>query len=216
MDDLLSEGEQWEAVKAWLRSNGAALLAGLALGALGLFGWRWWDARTERVALEAAGKYQQLLAALDRAEVTVATAHLDELKKNHGSSAYVGPAELALARVHVASNEMEQAANALRNVMTQSEDEQLRLVARLRLARVQLSQGKADEALATLGTLPQGSAFAARYAEVRGDVLHFKGDRAGALKEYLAARDAGSAADQGGVADAGHLELKINDLKAGS
>jgi predicted negative regulator of RcsB-dependent stress response len=212
VDDLLTEGEQWEAVKAWLRSNGPALIAGLAIGALGLFGWRWWDARNERLALEAGAKYMQVLEALDRAEVLTAGNHLDELKKEFPSSAYVGPAQLAVARVYIATNEMEKAATQLRSVMTDSKDEQLRLVARLRLARVLVSQGKIDEALTTLGTLPQGSAFVARYAEARGDALLAKGDRAGALKEFLAARGA-SAPAASGVAGADQLELKINELK---
>jgi predicted negative regulator of RcsB-dependent stress response len=216
VDDLLTEGEQWEAVKAWLRSNGPALVAGLAIGALGLFGWRWWDARNERLAVEAGAKYMQVLEALDRAEIRTAGNHLDELKKEFPSSAYVGPAQLAVARVYIATNEMEKAATELRSVMTDSKDEQLRLVARLRLARVLVSQGKIDAALAMLGTLPQGSAFAGRYAEARGDALLAKGDRAAALKEFLAARAATALPATGGVAGADQLELKINDLKAGS
>jgi predicted negative regulator of RcsB-dependent stress response len=216
VDDLLTEGEQWEAVKAWLRSNGPALVAGLAIGALGLFGWRWWDARNERLALQAGAKYMLVLEALDRAEILTASNHLDQLKKEFPSSAYVSPAQLAVARVYIATNEMEKAATELRSVMTDSRDEQLRLVARLRLARVLVSQGKIDAALAMLGTLPQGSAFAARYAEARGDALLAKGDRAAALKEFLAARAATALPATGGVAGSDQLELKINDLKAGS
>ena len=40
MDDYLSEKEQWEAVKSWLRENGLWIIAGIALGAVGLSGWR--------------------------------------------------------------------------------------------------------------------------------------------------------------------------------
>ncbi len=51
-------------------------------------------------------------------------------------------------------------------------------------------------------------AFATRLADVRGDVLLAKGDRAGALREYLAAR----ADDNKGRVDAELLDLKIRDL----
>ncbi|MEO7773436.1 MAG: tetratricopeptide repeat protein [Steroidobacteraceae bacterium] len=216
MDDLLTEGEQWEAVKAWARRNGVAVVAGLAIGALGLFGWRWWEARNERIALEAGTKYMDILETYDRGEILTATNLVDELKKAHPATAYVGPAELAAARMFVTTNELDKAADRLRNVMDTSKDEQLKLVARLRLARVQTSQGKSDDAIKTLGTLPEGSAFAARYAEARGDALLAKGDRDGALKEFLVARGAESFAPANGVAGANQLELKINDLKAGS
>ena len=54
-------------------------------------------------------------------------------------------------------------------------------------ARVQSAQGKYDDALATL-KVDEAGEFAPRFADTRGDVLLAKGDRAGALREYLAAR----------------------------
>lgn len=218
MDDLLSENEQLEWLKAKVREYWLVLTIGLAAGAAIVFGLRWHEARTERLGLEAGAKYLAVLEALDRAEVTIAGNHLAELKKDYPSSAYVGPAQLAMARVFVASNEMDKAAEQLRGVMNDAKDEQLKLVARLRLARVQIGQGKADDALKTLGALPQGSAFTAHFAEARGDALLVKGDRSAALKEFLAARSAQPLASNGngGIAGASQLELKINDLKAGS
>ncbi len=81
------------------------------------------------------------------------------------------------------------------------------LVARLRLARVQIAQNHPDAALSTLGTADRG-AYNGRFAEVRGDADFAKGDKAGALREYRAARLAL------GPPDAANdlLDLKINDL----
>ena len=80
------------------------------------------------------------------------------------------------------------------------------MIARLRLARVQLSEKKPDDALKTLNAVDPG-AFAARYSQARGDALLAKGDRDGALKEYRAAR---SKADD--TLDTGLLDLKIDEL----
>ena len=91
-------------------------------------------------------------------------------------------------------------------MLSATRDAELALIARLRLARVQLAQGKADDALKTLDAAKPG-AFAARYAEVRGDALLAKGDRAGALKAYREAR--GGAAS---TLDSGLLDLKIGEL----
>ena len=76
--------------------------------------------------------------------------------------------------------------------------------ARLRLARVQIAQGKADGALGTLNAAQPG-AFAAQYHEVRGDAYYAKGDKTAALKEYRGA--------QTGAGDS-LLTLKIADLAA--
>src|SRR5207253_2441040 len=83
-------------------------------------------------------------------------------------SPYADQARLLAARVYVDSGELERAAGELANVAERSKDRDLALVARLRLARVQIAQGKPDGALATLGVVEPG-AFAARFHEVRGD-----------------------------------------------
>jgi predicted negative regulator of RcsB-dependent stress response len=69
---------------------------------------------------------------------------------------------------------------------------------------VQIAQGKADDALATLNAVDAG-AFAALYREARGDAYYAKGDKAAALKEYRNAQAAGSDP---------LLGLKIADLAA--
>jgi predicted negative regulator of RcsB-dependent stress response len=94
-------------------------------------------------------------------------------------------------------------------VMEHTQDKELGLITRLRLARVQIAQQKPDDAITTLGGPPPG-AFAPRFHEVRGDAYHAKGDNAAALKEYQAARTS----DASGVTDTQLLDLKITDLLA--
>lgn len=208
MEDYLSESEQWERVKAWMRTNGTWIVAGVALGVLGLTGWNWWQARQERLNLEAASRYEEILKALDRGDKTRALTLTGELERDYASSPYVDQAHLVGARVAVEASELDKAASLLKGVMEKSKDSQLSLIARLRLARVQLAQNKPDEALATLNGAQPG-AFAARFSEVRGDILLAKGDKAGALKEYEMAR-AGTATQ---TVDARTLDLKIGDLE---
>lgn len=212
--DLLEEGEQWEAVKAWLRQNGLAIIAGALIGVIALLGWRWWQNRQETQGLAANAAYQHLLETFDTGDMDASFKQLDGLLKDYGDSAYAAPAQLVAARVRVARNELDKAAELLRKVRESAKDPQLKLIAQLRLARVQLAQNKADEALATLGSADVGS-FQSAYDEVRGDALLAKGDREGALKKYQAARDGRLAGSQAGLADgAGDLlDLKINDLR---
>jgi predicted negative regulator of RcsB-dependent stress response len=83
-------------------------------------------------------------------------------------------------------------------------------VARARLARVLIDQGKPDEALALLDTANAG-AFAAYYHDIRGDALAAKGDAAGARREYDSAL-AGNATESG--LDKAYVELKRDALPA--
>ena len=203
----MSESEQWEALKKWLRENIVWIVAGVGVGALGLAGWRWWEARTERLALEAGATYQQVIEAFGRDDRDRGLELIEELRREHPSSPYLDQAELAASRVFVDRNELDKAAERLRRVMEESADRELALLARLRLARVQLAQKRPDDAIATLSAVEPG-AFAPRYHEVRGDALLAKGDRDGALKAYQAAR----AGDVAAVIDTALLDLKINDL----
>jgi predicted negative regulator of RcsB-dependent stress response len=207
VDDFYSEQEQWERVKLWLRENGLWLLAGVVIGVLGLVGWRWWEQRIETQALAASTKYSQVLDAFGRADRTRAFTLIDELQKEHGGSPYADQADLLAARALVETNELAKAGERLTKVMTQSRDDELKLVARLRLARVQLAQGNPDLAIGTLDGAPAG-AFAARFEDVRGDALYAKGDKPGALRAWRKAIET----DTEGTVDRNTVELKIADL----
>jgi predicted negative regulator of RcsB-dependent stress response len=151
VDDYYSEQEQWERVKAWLRENGLWLIAGILIGIGALVGWRWWEARVERIAQEASGRYEQVLEALGRGDRTRSQTLVDELRRDYASSPYVDQADLVIARSDVEAGELPKAIERLTRVMNGSKDAELQHVARLRLARVQIAQGNPDTALATLG-----------------------------------------------------------------
>jgi len=147
-----------------------------------------------------------MVQALERGDRSQALVDLGELEREHAGSAYTDQARLLAARVYVDNDELDKAAAELAEVSEHSKDRDLGQIARLRLARVQISQGKTDAALATVGDAAGAGAFAARYHEVRGDALYAKGDKAGALAEYRSAQTADPATD------AQLLSLKIGDL----
>ncbi|HEX3837586.1 MAG TPA: tetratricopeptide repeat protein [Steroidobacteraceae bacterium] len=207
MEEYLSEQEQLERLTGWLRANVPWIVVGLAIGGLIVGGLRWWHARADRNGVEAASGYSQVLDAFDRGDRTRGLDLVEQLRHAHPDSPYVDQADLAAARLLVETSQPERAVTYLQAVIGHSRDAELVLIARVRLARVQLAQKQPDAALATLGTANQG-AFEGRFAEVRGDAYFAKGDKAQALREYRAARAAiglpQSANDL--------LDLKINDL----
>jgi len=202
-----SEAEQYERAKAWTRANGPWIVAGIAIGALLLGGWRWYQDRHDSQAETASARYDEMVTALNRGDRARSLTIADDINREYAWTPYATLATLLAARVHVDANELDKAAAGLNSVMDTSPDKEMRMIARLRLARVQAAQAKYDDALATLKVDDPGE-FATRLADVRGDVLLAKGDRTGALREYLAAR----AGDNKGRVDAELLDLKIRDL----
>jgi predicted negative regulator of RcsB-dependent stress response len=202
-----SDKEQWEWVKEQLRANGPAVIVAVALAVVAVFGWRWWQAYQDTRQLAAGARYAQMVQALERGDRTQALVLLGELERDSSGSPYTDQAKLLAGRVYVDDGQLDRAAAELAGVAGHSKDRELAMVARLRLARVELAQGKPDEALTTLGgSAAAAGAFAARYHELRGDAYYAKGDKATALGEYRSAQAAGTGTD------VALLQLKIADL----
>jgi predicted negative regulator of RcsB-dependent stress response len=209
VDDYLSEKEQWEWLKAQVRENTPAVVLAIVVVAAAVFGWRWWQSHQDARQLGAGAKYMQMVQSLERGDRTQSLVLLGELERDYGASPYADQARLLAARMYVDETQLDHAASELATVAEHSKDQELARVARLRLARVQIAQGKPDSALATLGGSVSG-AFAARYHEVRGDAYYAKGDKTAALTEYRSAQSAGAEGS-----DTALLQLKIADLGGG-
>jgi len=202
-----TEAEQWERAKEWFRGNGLWIIAGIAIGAGGLGAYRWYQERRNTQAETASARYEEMLGAFTRNDRTRGMTLVEELNREYDWTPYAALATLVAARVQVDANELDKAATGLKSVMDSAPDKEVRMIARMRLARVQAAQGKYDDALATLRVEEPGE-FASRLADARGDVLLAKGDRAGALREYLAAHNG----ENNGRVDLELLDLKIRDL----
>jgi predicted negative regulator of RcsB-dependent stress response len=186
------------------------IIAGVLVGAAGLGGWRWYQDHVDSVGAAAGAKYTEVVQAFVKGDRTQAFVLLGELERDYSSSPYVDQAKLMAARVYVDGGDLDKAATELQAVTDHSKDNALALIARLRLARVEVAQKKPDAALATLNGLKAG-AFEPRYHEVLGDAYYAKGDKANALKEYMSAKVGDMA---GSSLDTQALDLKIDDLTA--
>jgi predicted negative regulator of RcsB-dependent stress response len=211
VDDYLSEKEQWEWLKGQVRENAPAAVLAILVVAAGVFGWRWWQRHQDTRDLAAGAKYMQMVQALERGDHTQPLVVLGELERDYGASPYTDQARLLAARMYVDSAQLDRAASELATVAEHSKDQELARVARLRLARVQIAQGKPESALATLGTKDAEGAFAGRYHEVRGDAYYAKGDKAAALTEYRSAQTANTEGTETAL-----LQLKVADLLGGA
>src|ERR1700733_2277230 len=181
-EDYLTDDEQLEHVKQLFAEYGPWTLGAVVVG-LGLaFGYRYYNQHMNERALDASAQFADMSAAVGGNNPAKARQIADGLIKSYPSSPYADQAQLVLARLAIDANQEAGAVGPLQEVIEHSKDAELKHLARLRLARVQIDQGKPDEALQTLSDPP--GTFAARYDEVRGDAYYAKKDPAKAAELY--------------------------------
>jgi predicted negative regulator of RcsB-dependent stress response len=204
-EEYMTDDEQLEIVKRNIKEYGVWIVGGVILGVAGLLGWRYYESYQNTQALTAAGKFGEMTTAMQANDFAKSRSIADGIIKDFPNSPYADQAQFALAGIAVDGGKSADAVAPLTQVMTNAKDTDLRQIARLRLARVYIDQGKPDDAIKLLAEGTPGG-FAGRYHEVRGDALNAKKDTAGAIAEYKAALSANDAGD-GSL-----LELKITDL----
>lgn len=206
MDEYISEKEQIEQIKQWWRDYGWYLIGGAAVSALGYLGWNQYEAYRDRLGVEASALYSDLATAIEEDRDTVETL-LAELHEAYSGSPYADQGSLLVAR-HYLVRDPARAAEELERVMNESDDEELAMIARLRLARVEAYRENYERALAVLEVAEPGM-FEARMAEIRGDVHAARGDLDQAREAYVRALTSlGSDA-----LDRNYVQMKLNDLR---
>ncbi|HEX2830084.1 MAG TPA: tetratricopeptide repeat protein [Burkholderiales bacterium] len=184
----LEEQEQIDALKGWWVDNGKLVMLVVisALVAIAAFqGWRYYRA-------QQAEKASLLYAQLSEAERSNDSKRVRDIAAQiidrYGSSQYAGMAALAAAKAGVSTGEMDDAKKRLQWAADNAKEEEMRDIARLRLAGVLLDEKKYDEALKLLSA-KTGDAFAVFYADLKGDVLSAQGKAAEARAAYQQALD---------------------------
>ena len=64
MDEFLTDEQQADRAKQWLRENGVFIAAGVVIGLGGLFGWQQWQAYKMRIAGEASVVWEEMRSAI--------------------------------------------------------------------------------------------------------------------------------------------------------
>ncbi|WP_440997300.1 YfgM family protein [Arhodomonas sp. SL1] len=203
-----TEEEQLEALRRWWQENGRSVIAGVIIAIAGVVGWQQWQAWQERSALEASAQYDRLNARTAAGEGDAVREALTTLQEDSAGSPYATLGSLAAARYFAERDDFDAAMGVLRWAVDNAPSDALRRVARLRLGAVEYAAGELEAALATLEPVPDG-AFAARYHELRGDVLVAAGRADEAITAYRDALEADPLGQR-----RGYVEVKLTDLGA--
>jgi predicted negative regulator of RcsB-dependent stress response len=182
-----TEEEQVDDLKRWLKSYGPSIAIGIIL-ALGItYGLKFWKKHKTQVADQTSALYQEMLDA-DKQDNTEQTAKLaQQLKDTYAKSPYAQYASFLDAKEALTQEDYAKAQEDLNWVIDHSKDDNFKAIARLRLARVQISNDQAEEALTTLASL-NDEAFAGLVALVQADAYQTLGDTEKAKAAYQLAQ----------------------------
>jgi predicted negative regulator of RcsB-dependent stress response len=187
----LEEQEQVEELKAWWKQNGgfvAAVVMAAALTFIGWQGWRWYQ---QNQAANASVLYDTVTKAAQANDAKALRDASGNLVEGYPRTLYASLGALVAARYYFDRNDLKSAKAQLQWVIERSSSDDLRDLARLRLAAVLLDEKAYDEALKQLDE-KHAAAYEAQYAALRGDVLVAKNQAAEARAAYkLALEKAG-------------------------
>lgn len=192
----LEEQEQLAALKAWWKENGNLVLTVIAAALFAYAGWNGWNWYQRSQAIQAAALYETLQKAARVGDAKAARDAAGTILEKYSGTAYAPLAALVSAKVYFQAGDSKTARAQLEWVVEHAKSEELRTIARLRLASVLLDENAFEDALKTLEPKPV-PAFDALYLSLRGDIFLAQKKQAearGAWRSALEKTDARDAA----------------------
>ena len=180
------EQERVEDLKAWWArwGNTASWVAiGVAAVIVGVQGWRYWQANR---AEAASALYYAVSQAGRTGDAAKAKDAMATLAGQYGGTAYAPRGALLYAKQLWSAGDKAGAKAQLQWVVDRASDEDLKQVARYRLAEVLLDEKNVEEALKVLDA-KHADAYAGLYADLRGDALAAAGRNDEARAAYQVA-----------------------------
>ncbi len=191
MNEMLSDDEQVERLKAWWKANGNSIIAGVVIGLGGFFAWQWWGSYQDKLAGEGAEAYETFAQVAFANDVKKTDDALAQLQSEYGGTSYYQFAAMELARQQVNAGSLQAAEKTLGSLLKQSDDSALKPLLETRLARLLVAQQRLDEAGKLLDSI-NSDAYAAETAAIRGEIAYQRGDMAGARAALEEAQQQGS------------------------
>ncbi len=190
MNEILSDDEQVERIKAWWKANGNSIIAGVVIGLGGFFAWQWWGGYQDKLAGEGAEAYELFAQTAFGNDVKKTDDAMAQLQSNFGETSYSQFAAMELARQQVSAGSLEAAEKTLDNLL-KSADSALKPLLQTRLARLLVAQKRLDEAAELLDSI-NSDAYAAETAAIRGEIAYQQGDMTAARAALQEAQQKGS------------------------
>lgn len=207
MEIYNTEEQQVEAIKRFWKQNGVSIIAGVAIGLAGLYGFRYYQAQQLQAVEGQSAQYAALVdkVADEKADKAAWLVEAQSFIEGNPGSSYSVLTALLTAKEAALAKNYQVAEKQLAWVIANTKEQEIIAVATIRLARVQAEQNNFDAAIATLNAVLPAS-FNAQQQELKGDVLLKSGDEVKAKSAYQAAL-AAAAEGKNPL-----LQVKLNEL----
>ncbi len=202
--ELKSDDEKAQELKAWWKENGTSVFVGIALAIGGMFGWQQWGVHQKTKAEGGSRLFAQLSD--ESTDSTKKADILKQLTSDFSGTPYGALAALKAAKTACLADTPDKASCiSLLQQASNSSQEDIAVIANLRLARAYISNNQLDEATKiTHQKMP--TAYASLVDEIKGDIYFAK-------KEFDKAREAYDRAILGSAGqNVQFLKMKRDDI----
>lgn len=178
----LEEQEDLDVLKDWWKRHGRTtlLVAGAVLVAFS--GFRGWQYYQHTQAVEASTRYEAL-SQIDGKDIKSIRSISGQLMEKYAGTVYAARAAMLAAKANYEANDAKSAKAQLQWAMEHAKEDQIRSVAQLQLAAIQLDEKQYDVALKTLAD-KHDAAFDGLFADLKGDILMAQGKQVDAKVAY--------------------------------
>lgn len=185
----LEEQEQLDELKAWWQQYGNFVLlvvVAAALSVAAIQGWRYYRHSQATAAVTLYAQLDRAERAGDRKQVRELAG---ELAQKYGATPYAVFGALSAARASFDTGDLAGAKSQLQWVIESAREDEIKDLARLRLAGVLLDEKNTAEALKRVVEAKPADAMVGLYADLKGDILVAQGKAAEARSAYQLALD---------------------------
>lgn len=179
----MTEQEQIELLKNWVKQYSFVILAGMAIAIAAISGWRYWQQRQQNILSHASAVYDEMLTLRAQNDNSATLIQANKLIEHYPNTTYGQMAAFMMARAAVLKGNYPEAEKQLTYVLHKSKYPCIRQIARIRLARVFIAAKKPDQALEQLNKVEDKS-FAGLIDETRGDAYLSQNDTKNARQSY--------------------------------
>jgi predicted negative regulator of RcsB-dependent stress response len=184
--DYMTEEEQIEQLKNWIKQYWATVLSGIIIALIMVTCWHYWQAYQIKILTHASMVYDEMLTARaqnDGSSLANAKIQAEKLLTHYPHTPYAQLAALMLARDAAMHNDYVEADKQLSWAVDHGSVPAMREIAKIRLARFAVSANKPQAALDSLADV-EDKTFMGLVDEVRGDAYLQLKDTAKAKKAY--------------------------------
>ena len=208
-DIILTQEEQEERVRKWIKENGLSIVVGACLGLSIIFGINYWRDYQVNQAEQASALYTKISSAIAANKNADIAGKVETLKKQYKNTPYTPKAVLIHVK-QLVEKDIEKATVELQWVMDNSREIGIQHSARLRLARIKVAQNEIEQASKLL-TVEEYNGFDSHYYELKGDIAALQDNKEQAKQDYTKAIETlGKDARYREI-----INLKINRMQTG-